>query len=1018
MAQELTARGMYIMPSDHTYTGDVLTNASASYPMMKSIIDGMRARGLENYLIMNPWNEPGPDISVSAWVQAQKDVLTYLRKTATFNGIVVMDGSGWATLLDINAFQQVMAHDASLRGGTANVAFSTHLYPNITSLPNQLWTAAKQVPLLIGELGQENPGASPLDPQYVKNTINGFFNTGMNNGHNGLFAWIFAWCDSNNMLDDWTDPSVPYSASSPLTTFGKLWQTEYFARMPKTTTPVPTSIVQQPTKTNTAIPATATKTATPRPATNTVQPPPGVTVVAPTKTNTQIPPPGGTTLIPPPATLPAGESSFYRAINLGGKAVTIAGKAWEASTAANFSLKAGTAQACNPYGVMQPSVDTATDQMLECYAEHWNHGLTLSAVPAASYDVYLYTWQDWAQPNPGSATFSVNGVVTQANYAISSTAGQWTRLGPWRVSVTTGSLVVASSGNNLKLSGLEVWRVTSGSTAVPTTIVQQPTKTSTSIPPTATKSATPKPPTATTVPATKTTVAPTKTNVAPTKTTVPATATKVSTSVPPTKTTTPLPPPTGERTFYRGINLGGKAVTIAGNQWEAGNAANFSVRAGTPQECNPYARVSPAVEAATEQMLECFVEHWSHQLTMSAVPNAVYDVYLYTWQDWAQPKPGTATFKVNDVVTQANYAISSTAGQWTRLGPWRVAVTSGSLKLTSSGNNLKLSGLEVWRVGAPLTTVAMAPTSTARTGGTSVTTPSTAAPTGFYQAVNLNGPSLTIDGQVWDGADAANLSVTGGAEACEAATVLKPLTDSSRTEMLRCYVTGTNVTVTLSGLPAGTYAAAAYLWDQPAHYTLDIQHGQQQWFNQPNPNNGLWQQVGPWRVTVDASGILTLTSSEGAIRLAGLEVWRVDGAAATTSEAAPTFVPNDAGPATTAAIAAGQTVESDDAKLAKTGDWKAQSTGKASGGSYLYSSSATLTFTVTGNSFEVLYVEHAALGTFTISVDGVVVQTVDSRSEQTKFQSIASVTGLTDGTHTVVIAPTDGAAAIDAIRIN
>lgn len=270
MVQELASRGLYIMPSDHTYTGGVLTNAAASYPMMKSIIDGMRARGLENYLIMNPFNEPGPDISASQWVAAQKAVLTYLRNTAAFNGVVVLDGTGWATMLDVAAFNQVIAFDATLRGGAANVIFSMHLYPNIPNLPAQLWTAAKQVPLTVGELGQENPGSSPLDPQYVKNTITGFLNTGMPNGHNGLFAWIFAWCDTNKMLEDWEpDNSIPYGTANPLSSHGVLWRDNYYGNSKllatngenAVSTPIPTrnaTIAPSPTK----LPPTPTRTAT------------------------------------------------------------------------------------------------------------------------------------------------------------------------------------------------------------------------------------------------------------------------------------------------------------------------------------------------------------------------------------------------------------------------------------------------------------------------------------------------------------------------------------------------------------------------------------------------------------------------------------------------------------------------------------------------------------------------------------------------------------------------------------
>ena len=89
----------------------------------------------------------------------------------------------------------------------------------------------------------------------------------------------------------------------------------------------------------------------------------------------------------------------------------------------------------------------------------------------------------------------------------------------------------------------------------------------------------------------------------------------------------------------------------------------------------------------------------------------------------------------------------------------------------------------------------------------------------------------------------------------------------------------------------------------------------------------------------------------------------------------------------------------------------------ASGGSYLFSSSAQLAFTFTGTQFDVLYVQHPALGSFVIEVDGAAVQTVDSHSEQTHFRAVASVRGLANGQHSVVIRPVAGAAAIDAVTL-
>lgn len=297
MATELAQRGIYVMPADHTYTGGVLTNSSGSFPMMLKIVQGMRDRGLEDYLIMGGWNEPGPDISIDAWKRAYQNLLTYLRTTAAYDGLVVIDGTGWSTLLDVTAFKALMTFDAGLRGGTANVIFSHHLYPNITDLPPKIWDAAGQVPLMIGELGQENPGASPLEPQYVKNTIASFLNAGMANGHNGLFAWILAWCDVNAMIeDDWTangEPSnEPYTANSPLTSHGVLWRDSYYSKLPGATIPVSTVIVQQPSPTptrtaplptNTRAP-TRTRTPTAPPVTVITNTPTALMTAAPTRT--------------------------------------------------------------------------------------------------------------------------------------------------------------------------------------------------------------------------------------------------------------------------------------------------------------------------------------------------------------------------------------------------------------------------------------------------------------------------------------------------------------------------------------------------------------------------------------------------------------------------------------------------------------------------------------------------------------------------------------------------------------
>lgn len=323
MAAELAQHGIYVMPADHTYTGGVLTNSGGSFPTMKAIVDGMRERGLENYLVMGGWNEPGPiaekdpqrKADLASWSRAYQNLLTYLRTTAAFNGIVVIDGTGWSTLLDVDAFKALQAFDAELRGGAANVIFSHHLYPNITELPAQIWTASNQVPLIVGELGQENPGASPLRPQYVKDVISAELNAGFANGHNGLFAWQWAWCDSNGMLqDDWKDASgqasnQPYTDKSPLTSHGTLWRDAYYSKLPGASAPPPTVIADRPTSTRTPSPTRTAPlpTNTPRPRSPT-----------PIRTATTIPPSVTPLVTAAPTRTPSGIETYHILGKVGG----------------------------------------------------------------------------------------------------------------------------------------------------------------------------------------------------------------------------------------------------------------------------------------------------------------------------------------------------------------------------------------------------------------------------------------------------------------------------------------------------------------------------------------------------------------------------------------------------------------------------------------------------------------------------------------------------------------------------
>ena len=163
-----------------------------------------------------------------------------------------------------------------------------------------------------------------------------------------------------------------------------------------------------------------------------------------------------------------------------------------------------------------------------------------------------------------------------------------------------------------------------------------------------------------------------------------ATTTSVAVGV----TVTPAP------TFYRAINLNGSAVTIDGRTWENGTTANLS--SGPNRFCNQTVPLTPATDSTRATMMRCSV--WGSgpvgaQVTVSAVPNATYQVYLYVWED---NNAETFSIKLNGVTVHGSF-YSGAAGAWRKLGPWTTTVTNGQIKLESSGGSANFSGVEIWR---------------------------------------------------------------------------------------------------------------------------------------------------------------------------------------------------------------------------------------------------------------------------------------------------------------------------------
>ena len=87
-----------------------------------------------------------------------------------------------------------------------------------------------------------------------------------------------------------------------------------------------------------------------------------------------------------------------------------------------------------------------------------------------------------------------------------------------------------------------------------------------------------------------------------------------------------------DATFVRGINLNGPALTIDGRAWDAGAKAKDLTVTGKTFE-NQKVLLKPPVDAGRTQMIRSSVWGNDVNVTLGAVPEGSYQVYLYVWED-------------------------------------------------------------------------------------------------------------------------------------------------------------------------------------------------------------------------------------------------------------------------------------------------------------------------------------------------------------------------------------------------
>ncbi len=144
-------------------------------------------------------------------------------------------------------------------------------------------------------------------------------------------------------------------------------------------------------------------------------------------------------------------------------------------------------------------------------------------------------------------------------------------------------------------------------------------------------------------------------------------------------------------TFYRAINLNGPALELDGNQWEGKDARDFFCD-GRAME-NQAVSLKPRTDRTRSQMIRSSRWGQSISLGVTNVPTGTYQVFLYVWEDTDSER---YELRLNGSPVIERFD-SGHAGQWNRLGPWKIPVTDGSISVSASGGHANLSGIEIWQ---------------------------------------------------------------------------------------------------------------------------------------------------------------------------------------------------------------------------------------------------------------------------------------------------------------------------------
>jgi hypothetical protein len=162
----------------------------------------------------------------------------------------------------------------------------------------------------------------------------------------------------------------------------------------------------------------------------------------------------------PVATPTPAAKSLYRAINVNGPSLTANGVTYEAGkTATNVTYERAWYFDNQTVTLNPPVSDANLAKMIRSsayYVDSTGNGvkMKIANIPSGSYEVYIYNWEDNNTENFG---LYLNGTFT-GNYS-SGTKGSWKKLGPYKPSITNGTLTIETKGGAANISGIEIYKL-------------------------------------------------------------------------------------------------------------------------------------------------------------------------------------------------------------------------------------------------------------------------------------------------------------------------------------------------------------------------------------------------------------------------------------------------------------------------------------------------------------------------------------------------------------------------------